>query len=257
MKCNICQSNMTKSFENLVLDKYEAEYFQCPNCGFLQVKNPTWLEEAYSDAICATDIGLLNRNIHLSKKLTSFLYFNSDVTKPNLDVGGGLGVLTRLMRDNGLDFYWSDLYCENQFAQGFSREESQKSFESLSFFEVFEHLENPTNFLDELFSKYDFNSLIFSTELFHGEAPKPKDWWYYTFHTGQHIAFYQLKTLETIATKYGVNLYSHKGIHVFSKKKLNRFIVKLSLGKFSNLIFPFINKILPSKLESDYLKITN
>jgi hypothetical protein len=34
-----------------------------------------------------------------------------------VDIGGGYGLLTRLMRDRGFDFYWKDPHCENIFAK--------------------------------------------------------------------------------------------------------------------------------------------
>ncbi len=257
MNCNICQTEMVEAFTQPVLYKYQAQYLSCPKCGFLQAQSPSWLDEAYSEAICSTDIGLLNRNITLSKKLSCFLHLNNHSNKPFLDVGGGLGVLTRLMRDNGFDFFWNDPYCQNQFANGFDKKETQNDFEALTFFEVFEHLEDPSAFIEKLLAKYEFNHLIFSTELFEGKVPAPQSWWYYTFHTGQHIAFYQKKTLEEIANKYNLRLYSHNGVHVFSKVKLNKFLVKLSLGKFSHFLFPFVNKYRHSYLEEDYKLITH
>jgi len=36
---------------------------------------------------------------------------------------------------------------------------------------------------------------IFTTELFEGTPPAPSHWWYYSFETGQHIAFFQRRAL--------------------------------------------------------------
>ena len=42
-----------------------------------------------------------------------------------LDIGGGTGLLTRLLRDVGFEAQWSDEYCDNIFAQGFTYDNKQ------------------------------------------------------------------------------------------------------------------------------------
>ena len=77
------------------------------------------VEEAYSNAIADADTGLVARNISISKRLACILFAFNDKQAKYLDIGGGYGLLTRLMRDIGFDFYWSDPYCENILAKGF------------------------------------------------------------------------------------------------------------------------------------------
>lgn len=101
---------MSPVFSAQVLGKYPADFERCASCGFLRIVNPHWLEEAYSGAIAATDTGLVARNIDVARKLAVFLYFVLPGRGAGrfLDVAGGYGMLTRLMRDYGFDFYWSD-----------------------------------------------------------------------------------------------------------------------------------------------------
>jgi len=80
---------------------------------------PYWLDEAYGDAISVLDTGLIQRNLHIAERLAPLLYFLFDHKAPYLDVAGGYGMLVRLMRDIGFDFYWSDKYCRNLFAECF------------------------------------------------------------------------------------------------------------------------------------------
>ena len=68
MKCSICQNISKHIFTGKLLNKYDVKYYHCKECGFMQTEEPFWMEEAYDDAINDTDIGLLSRNIHLSKK---------------------------------------------------------------------------------------------------------------------------------------------------------------------------------------------
>ena len=49
--------------EETVLGKYLASYYFDQTAKTIFVDQPTWLEEAYSDAIALTDTGILHRNL--------------------------------------------------------------------------------------------------------------------------------------------------------------------------------------------------
>ena len=59
MTCRLCGGETTPLFERDVLGKHRVAYHQCPVCGLTQTDTPTWLEEAYVDAIHPTDTGVL------------------------------------------------------------------------------------------------------------------------------------------------------------------------------------------------------
>ena len=40
----------------------EVDYFECPNCGYVQTETPYWLGRAYAEAINDNDTGILVRN---------------------------------------------------------------------------------------------------------------------------------------------------------------------------------------------------
>ncbi|HEY3390891.1 MAG TPA: methyltransferase domain-containing protein, partial [Prolixibacteraceae bacterium] len=128
--------------EAMILQKYRVQYFICSNCGFVQTEKPYWLSEAYSESIARSDLGLISRNIKVSNISAVMIsaFFNSQAEF--LDYGGGNGMFVRLMRDKGLNFYWQDLYTQNQFARGFEIKDNVR-FELVTAFEVFEHLEDP------------------------------------------------------------------------------------------------------------------
>ncbi|MDM9385349.1 methyltransferase domain-containing protein [Chlorogloeopsis sp. ULAP01] len=79
-----------------------------------------------------------------------------------LDVSGGYGLLTRLMRDIGFDCYTTDKYCQNLFAKAFEPTDKFEA-DALFAFEVLEHIENPLKFLSKIFMKSGCKTLIFST----------------------------------------------------------------------------------------------
>jgi len=116
MICKICSSNSELFSRAEILYKYSIQYFKCPDCGFIQTEESYWLEEAYSEVINRSDIGLLARNLDLSKTTKAILLFLFDKKKLFLDYGAGYGVFVRLMRDFGFDFYWMDKYSDNLFA---------------------------------------------------------------------------------------------------------------------------------------------
>lgn len=73
MKCKIC-NNLIENFDKAkVLNKYDVQYYRCPNCGFISTEEPYWLDEAYSSAIACTDIGLIMRNMLFRDKVSAVL----------------------------------------------------------------------------------------------------------------------------------------------------------------------------------------
>ncbi|WP_028845361.1 class I SAM-dependent methyltransferase [Thermodesulfovibrio thiophilus] len=252
MNCKICNQKTNQIFNETILNKYTIDYFHCPNCGFLQTEEPYWLEEAYSESINISDTGYLSRNIYLSKKLTVLLSLFFDKKAKFLDYAGGYGVLVRLMRDIGFDFYWSDKYTQNIFARGFEGSLSD-NYEAITTFESFEHFVEPIEEIERLLTIS--KNIIFSTELLPDPIPKPKDWWYYGLDHGQHISFYSEKTFEFIAKKYNLNYKNLDGLHLLSDKKISN--LKLKILKFSKFgLHKILQKQLKSKTWEDYLKMS-
>jgi 2-polyprenyl-3-methyl-5-hydroxy-6-metoxy-1,4-benzoquinol methylase len=254
MLCKICSENTEPFSKAEILNKYTIQYFKCPVCGFIQTEEPYWLDEAYSEVINRSDIGLLARNLDLSKITKAALIFLFDRKKKFLDYGAGYGVFVRLMRDMGFDFYWMDKYSENIFAKDFEADKKEK-FESLTAFEVFEHLVQPVEELAEMLKFSD--SVLFSTFLIPSNNPKPGEWWYYATDHGQHIALYSKKSLEILAKKFGLSLYTNgKNFHMFSKKKKNNILFKIiTFPYISKMLNPFLSK--KSLLDEDYKNIIN
>ena len=74
------------------------------------------------------DTGLVMRNLDIAKKLATLLYFGFDPRARYVDVAGGYGMLTRLMRDDGFDFHWDDKFCANLLARGFEADTGPAAF---------------------------------------------------------------------------------------------------------------------------------
>ncbi|MBD2277690.1 FkbM family methyltransferase [Aphanizomenon flos-aquae] len=218
-KCKICNSDSHYFANAKILQKYDVKYFQCSNCGFVQTEHPYWLDQAYSEVIATSDIGLVYRN-NMMANITGKLLFNYfDHQAKFLDYGGGYGLFVRLMRDKGFDFHWFDKFCKNIFAKGFELQKTDKqNLELITAFELFEHLANPLQELKEIIDLCP--NILFSTELLPENNPTPDKWWYYAPHEGQHIAIYTIKSLEILASKHNRKLYTNgQSLHLLTTKE--------------------------------------
>tara|TARA_B100000900_G_C20536540_1_gene698634 strand:+ start:374 stop:1153 length:780 start_codon:yes stop_codon:yes gene_type:complete len=248
MECKICNNTSEMFHKNKILNKYNISYFQCPSCGFVQTEEPYWLNESYNEAISLSDTGIMARNIVFTKLATIVLSMLLDKNGEFLDYGGGYGIFTRLMRDNGFNYFWHDKHAENLVARGFEGKIRNKKYDGITSFENFEHFENPLKEIERIFSLTDF--VLFSTDLISVPAPKTEKWWYYCLEHGQHVSLFSNKSLQYIANKYNYNFISNgTNIHIFSKKKITskiffitKIITKIGLDKF------FIQS---SKIDSD------
>ena len=253
--CPLCQSAREKVFDAVLLKKHRVDYWYCDECGLLQTDEPFWLDEAYTDAIANADTGLVARNQGIARKLSALLYWCFDRRGRYVDSAGGYGILVRLMRDIGFDFYWHDEYCENMFARGFEAKKVAGEVAAVTAFEVLEHVTNPLEFLSNCLQENNSSTIILSTELFEGRPPAPNDWWYYTPDTGQHISFYQLRTLEWMANKLSLNVYSHKGFHVLTNRKISKRLFRLAVSKASWIGYVWTGLRMGSRTFPDHLEI--
>ena len=252
MKCKICNKKNGSIFTANILNKYSIKYYYCSQCGFLQTEEPYWVKEAYSEPINRSDTGYMSRNVGLSKKLTILLPFLMQKNDKFLDYAGGYGVLVRLMRDTGFDFYWSDEYTSNLFSRGF--EYNNEPIKAVTTFEAFEHFIDPIKEIGKMLKIS--NTIVFSTLLLPEVVPKPEEWWYYALDHGQHVSFYSNKTFQYIAHEFNLNYYNLGSLHLLTRKKLPAyqiFLMKI-LIKFSRFgLHALVKKRLTSKTWSDYI----
>lgn len=197
--CRLCGAEAPRVCIQPVLCRYPVGYFRCPNCDLLQTQRPFWLEEAYAAALSALDTGAIARArlcTDLTRSLASLLHLTPE--SRCIDFGGGHGVLTRAMRDEGYDFRWHDKYAQNHFARGFEGNPAEPHA-LLTCFEVWEHLANPGRDLAEFF-KPAHDYLLIGTYLHHGHRD---NWWYYSCESGQHVAFFSQATMRFVARRFG------------------------------------------------------
>jgi len=251
MKCKICNSE-AKYIKTLKVRRvYDAKYYLCGKCGFLFVENPTWLAEAYQEPIADTDTGYVLRNVYLSRKTLVLFRFLFNIKASFLDYAGGYGMLARLMRDYGLDFFTDDLHTPNLFMKGL--EYKNQSIEAITCFECFEHFDSP---IEEIEKMLKISKNIFFSTCLLPEAIPGNNWEYYGLKHGQHISFYSQRTLSFIAKKYKLNFCTDgANLHLFTEKKIPNwlFVLLLSLAKVQfDLV---IRKMLKSRTVEDAVSL--
>jgi hypothetical protein len=249
--CKICGGVSPFFGETKVLRKLDVRYFRCERCGFIQTEEPYWLVEAYSTAIANQDVGIMQRNLVNCELTSAVLNLFFPKISSAVDFGAGHGVLVRLMRDRGFNFYWSDLHATNDYARGFERKEGS-TFDFLTAFEVLEHLNDPVSDLAKLMELSD--NVFVSTLIVPQPAPGLSDWWYYAPMSGQHISFYTKDALRLLADRFGRSLLSVGPYHLFCKKPQNEVLFRLAT-RFR--VAKIVNRIYrrPSLMEADFQRM--
>jgi hypothetical protein len=204
-------------FEHQVLGKYRADYYYDETIGYIFIRQPHWLDDAYSEPISSLDTGLLARNLANIDTISRCLSKNSHHRVINgVDLGAGYGLFVRGMRDIGINFYWSDKYSENLLARGFEAKSGE--YDVAVAFEVLEHLPNPIEFLRDSHKAFRFHTCFFSALCFDEQKLPDTDWWYWAFEGGQHISFFSRRALEWMAEQLEMRLWDIKGdVFAFSK----------------------------------------
>lgn len=209
--CRLCNGEVSVLFANKVLGRYDVSYCKCAHCHSLQTEEPYWLDEAYKvNSLSSTDTGAAQRNLHnLAACYTISKLLNA---RNVIDVGGGDGLLCRLLRDYGINCYVKDKYSAPTYGQGFT-EENFKTPDLITGFEVLEHYPSPAADLAALFG-YQPRALLLSTAVYTNEE---HDWWYLAPESGQHVFFYSKRALSMIAAKYQYELVLSGGFVLFVK----------------------------------------
>lgn len=220
-------------FSKLLLQKHSVAYYSCETCGLLQTEAPYWLAEAYGEPIASTDTGIVSRNITVSQRIAPILH-RLDPGGKYLDAGAGYGLFVRRMRDLGFDFRWDDPHSPNLFARGFEKAEGER-FRAVTAIEVAEHLPDPLNWIRATLRDAGARTLIFTTSLFVGE-PDPA-WWYLSCETGQHVSFYQRRTLSVLASQLHLRSLSHGVVHAITDSKLPDWQFAALVSRFAKAVW--------------------
>jgi hypothetical protein len=253
-ECPVCGSYAELEFERAVLGHIRAEFYLCGNCQFIFARPADWLAEAYASALAITDTGAVWRNSTVAEFLSAFATFAGVRSAKGLDVGGGHGLLVRMLRDRGLNFRWTDEHAENLFARGFEDEGGE--YDWLTLVEVFEHLVEPGAFLAELVGRRRPRCIFFTTELRPVAVPPP-EWRYWSFETGQHIGFATAKSLEALGARFGYRLASRGWFHLFYREPRLKLAFVLAGSRLRSLHGLIARRFGPSLTTADHHALVN
>jgi hypothetical protein len=218
IKCRLCEHPCSVQFSKKILNKYEIVYYECMHCQSLQTEEPFWLNEAYGEDAEKYDTGKASRTLENFFNLPSlFNLLKIDTEEPSVDWGGGGGLLTRLLRDVGYNFYSYDLHLKSEFAQGFQWKKQISKVQVVTAFEVVEHFFDPTIEWKKIFElNPDF--VICSTEIYRKQR---EEWFYLSPLNGQHIFFYSEIALAIIAQSFTYTVYNIGCYLIFCKIPLS------------------------------------
>ncbi len=252
-KCRLCLGDLDFSFKEIILDKFNIDFFKCSRCGSLQTEKPYWLEEAYEAWNTEFDTGLFARCYN--NFLVVFLICKLTKFKNVLDYGGGDGLFTRIMRDYKINCYNYDKHSETIYSKKFNIPDFNKP-DLVTSFEAIEHFADPMTEFEKIFQNTP-EMIILTTKIYENQN---KDWDYFEFQTGQHIFFYTKNAFKYLAKKFNYNLvflelgyilfYSNK----YSKRKLllymlKNFFIRKKFMSFLDLFKIFFKK---DGYENDY-----
>lgn len=255
MICSICSANAPAYCSARVLGKYEVQYYRCDQCQFIFTESPYWLNEAYNSAITRLDIGLVQRNQLMTPVVKAVINKWFNPRGRFIDYGGGYGMLVRMMRDEGFDFYRQDIHCENLYAESFDITDIPPfRADLLTAFEVFEHLVDPVAELEKMLALSD--TILFSTTIQPTSNVSPESWWYFIPETGQHISLYSRSSLQALADRFELN-YSWKGmdIHLFSRRRISNQLFKVMMHPRINRLYNTFTGNRQTLLQQDFENI--
>ena len=225
INCRLCGNMARKIFEKTILFSHQVAYFECESCHSLMTENPYWLDEAYRSNISSLDTGAVFRN--LNNFAASFLFCEIFSIKNVLEYGASDGLLSRFLRDQGINCLASDKYGSLTYIQGFTAGENYNP-ELVVMYEVVEHFSDPAEEFEKIFSTNP-KFVLFSTGVYQHQG---SEWDYLVPEGGQHIFFYSAEGLMFLAKKYGYNVTSIGPFLLFFSASVDQIRSKLVSADF-------------------------
>ncbi len=232
--CQICSSHtqlldvidFNKSCEELKgsylpLSGIPIYYRICNNCEFVFApefrnwEDCTFLEKIYNKDYLTVDPDYTSIRPKNNFDLLTHLFGPNKAHIKHLDYGGGNGLLSNLLKQNG----W-----ETNFYDPFPKKSKNiidlEKANLITAFEVFEHVPTPITLMDNLLTLLSEDGIVlFSTLVTDGNIKKNEriNWWYAAPRNG-HISLFSRKSLELLCSQYHLKFGSfNNGLHFFSK----------------------------------------
>jgi 2-polyprenyl-6-hydroxyphenyl methylase/3-demethylubiquinone-9 3-methyltransferase len=191
-------------------------YYRCPHCGFLFTCSfDRWTPEdfgrfIYDEEYSIVDPDYAERRPRLNATSLRALFGERLKGLRLLDFGGGNGLFTAMLRENGLDATSFDPFDSKAAA---SSTASGGQFDLITAYEVFEHVVDPAGCMQEIDRLLKPDGLLyFSTLINDGENGRAGlggrlTWWYASPRNG-HIALHSRRSLSLLLRRFGFALVS-------------------------------------------------
>lgn len=229
IRCNICHTKFKNGkkilFKDLIgLGDYSQEICQCPNCGFIFVKNPLTqeqLDEKYKKfskyEFDNKDVSIsktyMNRCIEQKSFIENSLYANDESFNSILEIGAASGANLSLYKEKntfGVEpSKWNcenakKNYCVEMFAGTFDeyiQTYSQKKYDMIFLSHTLEHIVNPCAFIKQC-SKINEKYFFIEVPSF---DYKLKDEPYGMF-TDEHVNMFTFESLQILMNVCGYEI---------------------------------------------------
>lgn len=239
--CRLCSNDiLVPRFElkGPIEFKQSIRYLFCERCCSLQTEYPYWSEDAHKSGPSETDFGSVQRSIN--NAVACYIIAKLLKLKSGLDVGGGNGLLSRLLRDACMNFYNFDPYCQYQIDRIHHTKSMDGDWDLISSFEVAEHATSPFEFFSMIF-KSNPKILIISTQLYENQK---SNWWYLDPKTAQHTFFYSKTSIEFIASFFKYNYLITKNYIIYYETTISK--VRISAVRL------LVDRLLPRLITKIY-----
>ena len=239
--CPICGGSAEILREITILGEYAAFLRRCAGCEFCFLADPEWLESSFAAHLHQMDVGSVDRSGLMAQFLLGFLGASRRRRSWRvLDIGGGDGLLVRLLRDRGIAAQFSDPHTTPTYDVGPAVADSDR-FEVAVMSEVALHLTDPVGTFRGILERCD--RLLFTAVV--PPDPMPFDWWYLMPSTGQHVAFYPVPAIESIAGELGCHWCSDgKFFHLISTSPIPRTLRFLVRRREATLLIAWVRQLL-------------
>jgi Methyltransferase domain len=213
--CRLCGQRAMFAFSKQVLARHTVNYFRCDGCHSMLTEQPYWLDEAYAIPGVHIDVGGASRTLKNWVALATLLQrLDHPKEAVAVDFGAASGLLGRLMRDIGYNFYSYDKFAVPAFSNyNMLTDLSTVAPRLVTAFEVFEHFPEPREELERLFAM-DAPLIVFTTWFCDGQD---EAWVYFVPECGQHVFFYSEQAMRNFAGAHGYELRSSSFFHILSR----------------------------------------
>ena len=225
-ECPICNQNSLVFLGKIKFnnpDINDIEYQYCTHCQFcFSPEMYLWSFEKFEQYIYH-DYKLIDveyesiRPRYHTNRLQQALLNLPISTFRHLDYGGGNGCLSNNLKELG----WNSISYDPFVNKDIDINNIGK-FELITSFEVFEHVTNPIQLMENIKNLLtEDGMIIFSTLISDNniEINQPINWWYLMPHAG-HISLYSKQSLKLLAERFGF-LYNNycNDSHIFYTEK--------------------------------------